>query len=147
MWVSGRGCGYRSRSAPTLEIEGELWVHIRVPPVRRGANPLFAGVFWATSVPVGLPVDRSHAAPVQVPDLAAATLQAAVRRAVELQLLTEQFRADMLAGGKLDAEQMVRVENMLNRAERHVAELIAKLPKPPEWWERDDEENDDGTQG
>ena len=76
-----------------------------------------------------------------------AILQAAVRRAVELQLLTEQFRADMLAGGKFDAEQMVRIENMLNRAERHVAELIAKLPKPVEWWEREDEENDDGTQG
>jgi hypothetical protein len=76
-----------------------------------------------------------------------ATLQAAVRRAVELQLLTEQFRAGMLAGGKFDAEQMVRVENMLSRAERHVAELIAKMPKPPEWWEHQDEEDDDGNQG
>jgi hypothetical protein len=74
-----------------------------------------------------------------------ATLQAAVRRTVELQLLTEQFRAEMLAGGKLDAEQMVRVENMLNRAERHVAELITKMPKPAEWWERD--EDDNGTEG
>jgi hypothetical protein len=77
-----------------------------------------------------------------------ATLQAAVRRAVELQLLCERFRFAMLNAAKLDVgnlEQVVRVENMVARADRHVAELVARMPKPSPWWDQQ-KEADDGEE-
>lgn len=74
-----------------------------------------------------------------------ATLQAAVRRAVELQLLCERFRFAALNTDKPGIgmlEQIVRVENMVARADRQVAELVAKAPQPRPWWERrQDEDN------
>jgi hypothetical protein len=80
-----------------------------------------------------------------------ATLQAAVRRAVELQLLCEPFRAEALNGkpGLGTLEHVVRVENMVARADRQVAELVAKAPQPKPWWERqhdDEKEADDGQE-
>jgi hypothetical protein len=75
------------------------------------------------------------------------TVQAAVRRAVELHLVSERMRARLLAGGDLDKdslEELVRVENMVGRADKHVAELIARMPKPAPWWQRPSEEDHDG---
>jgi hypothetical protein len=39
---------------------------------------------------------------------------------------------------------LVRVENMVGRADKHVAELIARMPKPAPWWQRPSEEDHDG---
>jgi hypothetical protein len=78
-----------------------------------------------------------------------ATLQAAVRRAVELQLLCERFRFTMLNTVRLDVgdlEQVVRIENMVAQANRHVADLVARAPKPAPWWERRQEESEDAQQ-
>jgi hypothetical protein len=79
-----------------------------------------------------------------------ATLQAAVRRAVELQLLCERFRFTMLNAAKLDVgmlEQVVRIENMVARAHRHVADLVARLPKPAPWWQQQHDNGDeDGSE-
>lgn len=75
-----------------------------------------------------------------------ATLQAAVRRAVELQLLCERFRFAALNTDKPGIgmlEQIVRVENMVARADRQVTELVAKAPQPKPWWERREEQDED----
>jgi hypothetical protein len=82
-----------------------------------------------------------------------ATLQAAVRRAVELQLLCERFRFAALNTDKPGIgmlEQVVRVENMVARADRQVDELVAKAPQPLSWWEqrqRDREEQEESENG
>lgn len=64
------------------------------------------------------------------------TLQAAVRRAVELHIICERFRARLVAAkqhNKSSLGELVRLENMVDRAERRVAELT---PKPMSWWEQ-----------
>jgi hypothetical protein len=68
----------------------------------------------------------------------------ALRRAVELTIISERIRARMLASGEDDPE-FVRVENMLNRAERRVTELT---PEPAPWWEQhqQDDEDTDGEE-
>jgi hypothetical protein len=79
------------------------------------------------------------------------TLQAAVRRLVELHLLCERLRAKLLIQGKGDAsdDSLVRAENMLRRVEEQVAKLVEQAPKPRPFWERlhDDDEEPENGQG
>jgi hypothetical protein len=65
-------------------------------------------------------------------DLDNTIIRAAVRRAADLQVLSEQHRARMLNGESCDQETLVRLENMVARSMREVAELLAAMPKPPE---------------
>jgi hypothetical protein len=65
-------------------------------------------------------------------DIDDAVVRGAVRRAAELQVLAEQLRAKMLNSESSDQESLVRLENMVARALREVAELIAAIPKRPE---------------
>jgi hypothetical protein len=70
----------------------------------------------------------------------------ALRRAVELTVIAERIRARMLASGEDDPE-FVRVENMLNRAERRVTELTPEPEHVPWWQQQDDQEETDGKEG
>jgi hypothetical protein len=65
-------------------------------------------------------------------DLDDIAIRAAVRRAADLQVLSEQHRARMLNGEAHDQETLVRLENMVSRSMREVAELLTAIPKPPE---------------
>jgi hypothetical protein len=67
------------------------------------------------------------------------TVQLAVRRVVELQVIGDGLRSEMLAAPAYDkalGEELVRVENLVRRAEAELAELIADVTKEESWYER-----------
>jgi hypothetical protein len=88
--------------------------------------------------------DLYHARLKAVPATDDIRFLTALRRAVELTIIAERTRARMLESREHDPE-CIRLENMLDRAERRVTELT---PEPLSWWEQQqqDDEAEDGEE-
>ena len=77
-----------------------------------------------------------------------ATITLAVRRVVELQVIANGLRADLLAAPtykKADVGELVRVENLVRRAEAELAKLVAEMTKEEFWYERAQRERNNQT--
>lgn len=67
------------------------------------------------------------------------TIQLAVRRVAELQVIGDSLRGEIIAAPQFDvklSKELVRIENLIRRAEVELAELIAEATKPLSWYEQ-----------